>query len=203
MITAIAMFVLAAPDISEFFPLVPGSKWEYTTDGSGGALRVTNRVQPKRPVGEYEAFPVQMIVQGQVVGTTYYTIKDNSVYVVAFDIKRPLPEPRRMLTVDDKTVKWDYQTVEDLMPVNVVSEATLRGKRKVLEREAEVIELKVEAVLGDPKDVHEKLIQTFIYARGIGMVEMTEERKVNKNTYKRKMKLAQYTPGTEGGSEGR
>lgn len=203
MITALAMIVLAAPDIAEFFPLVPGSKWEYSTEGSSGAMRVTNRVQPKRPVGEQDAFPVQMIIQGQVVGTTYYTIKDNSVFVVAFDIKRPLVEPRRMLSVDEKPVKWDYQTVEDLMPVNVVSEATLRGKRKVLDKEVEVLELKVEAVLGDPKDVHEKLIQTFIYARGIGMVEMTEERKVNKNTFKRKMKLAQYTPGTEGGSEGR
>lgn len=198
----IAMLALAAPGIAEFFPLNAGDVWEYTTEGAGGAMRVMNRVQPKRPVGDHEAYPVQMILQGQVMGTTYYAIKDNSVYVVAFDIKRPLLDPRRMLAVDDKPVKWDYQSVEDLMPLSVSNEATLRGKRKVLDREVEVLELKVEAVLGDPKDVHEKLIQTYLYGRGIGMFEMTEERRVSRNSYKRKMKLAKYTPASAGGSDG-
>lgn len=194
--TAMLAMVALSVNVADFFPLKAGDTWEYVTEGSGGAMRVVNRVQPKRPVGEHEAFPMQMILNGQVVGTTYYMVKDNSVFVVAFDIKRPLPDPRRMLTVGDKTVKWDYQVEEDLMPVSVSSQATLKGKRKVLDLEVDLLELKVEAVMGDPKGVHEKLLQTFLYGRGIGMVEMQEERRVNRNSFKRKMKLTKYTPAT-------
>ncbi|MCC7434562.1 MAG: hypothetical protein IT363_07740 [Methanoregulaceae archaeon] len=199
MIALLAMVAMST-NVAEFFPLNPGDSWEYVTEGAGGAMRVVNRVQPKRPVGDHEAYPMQMILNGQVMGTTYYMVKDNSVYVVAFDIKRPFFEPRRMLTVEEKTVKWDYQLEEDLMPVSVSNQATLRGKRKVLDREVDILELKVEAILGDPKGVHEKLNQTFLYGRGLGMVEMQEERRVNKNSFKRKMKLAKFTPAASEGS---
>jgi hypothetical protein len=192
-----------APNISEFFPLNPGDTWEYVAEGQGGTIRLTNRVQPAKEVGDVPAaFPVDTIVQGRTTGTTYYMVKDNSVYVVAFDIKKPLFEPRQMLTLEEKTAKWDYQFTEDYLPVDVKNEATLRGRRKVLDREVDVLELKVDAVLGDPKGANERMTQVFLYGRGIGLIEMTEERKVAKNTFKRKMRLAKYTPAVAGGSDG-
>lgn len=200
--TALVAMAVLSPNIAEFFPLNPGDTWEYLVEGVGGTIRMTSRVKEEVEVGDSTAFPVETLLQGRVTGTTYYRVKDNSVYVVAFDIKRPLFDARRMLTVDSKTVKWDYQFTEDLLPVDVKNEATLRGRRKVLDRDVEVLELKVDAVLGDPRGANERMTQVFLYGRGIGMFEMTEERKVARNTFKRKMKLAKFTPAAAGVSEG-
>ncbi len=200
MLLAAAIF---APNIAEFFPLNPGDSWEYVAEGAGGTIRLTNRVQAPKEVGDVPvAYPVDTLIQGRTTGTTYYMVKENSVYVVAFDIKRPLFEPRQMLTMGEKTVKWDYQFTEDYLPVDVKNEATLRGRRKVLDREVDVLELKVEAVMGDPKGANERMSQVFLYGRGIGLIEMTEDRKVARNTFKRKMKLAKYTPAAASETDG-
>ena len=91
--------------------------------------------------------------------------------------------------------KWNYETNEEGVPLRVTCETAFRGKRSVLEKEVDVVELKLEAVLGDEKSIAMTIKQTAIYARGIGMVEMTEVRKVNNKNHKRRIKLTKFEAG--------
>lgn len=195
---AIAATIFAG-DVRDFFPLTAGTKWTYETIASGPkVVSITEAVAPETVDGE-PAIPLKTKIGGQVVETLFYRAKEDSLFVVAYKASQPLDEPRTILMLPGAgPAKWTYETNEDGLPLKVSCEASMRGKRTFLEQEVDVVELKLDAVLGDTGSIAMQFKQTAIYARGIGMIEMNEERKVNKKVYKRRIRLTKFEAGATG-----
>ncbi len=192
---AIVATVLAA-DVRDFFPLTTGTKWTYETTANGPKVVTMTEAMPAETIDSEPATPLRTKIGGQVVETLFYRAKEDSLFVVAYKATQPLDEPRTILMLPTSgPAKWSYETNEEGIPLKVSCEANLRGKRTVLDKEADVIELKLEATLGDAGSIAMEFKQTAIYARGIGMVEMNEERKVNKKVHKRRIRLTKFEPG--------
>jgi len=188
------------PSIKDFFPLVEGTKWQYQATEDGQITNFTYSVGKSKKVGDEQATPIITHVYGQDIDSTYYVVKDTTVMLVAFKSEKALGEPRPILQIgEDGTSKWNYRADEDGIPVTARCESALKGQRKILGKDVEVLELKVDAVLGS-ESVGMRFKQTNLYARGFGLVEMTEERKVNKKTYKKHLTLTQMDiPAPAGG----
>ncbi len=177
------------PSIKDFFPLVAGTKWQYLATSEGPNTNITMVVGPAEKVGDDQAIPIVTRIMGRDVDKIYYYAKDSTVFIVAYNPKKPFPSARPVLQIGEGgNARWDYRGDEDGFPLSVNCESNLKGKRKVLGQDVDILELKVDAVLGSDS-VGMKFKQTALYARGIGLVEMTEERKVNKNTYKKHLTL--------------
>ncbi len=200
MIAAAIAAAILVGDVRDFFPLNVGTKWTYETVSTGPKLITFTSAEPEESVDGEPAIPLKTKVNGQVVETLFYRAKEDALLMVAYQANKPLDEPRTILMLPkDVPAKWTYETVEDGLPLNVKCEAAFKGKRKVLEdQEADVLELKLEAVLGDTGSIAMEFKQTATYARGIGMVEMNEERKVNKKLYKRRIRLTKFEAGAVG-----
>lgn len=199
MIAALVLGCVVALDVAEFFPTKAGTEWKYEMLSTGSRVVSTTKAGAPVTIGDEQAIPFKTTVGGTLVETIHYRLSTDTVYVVAYKAVEVFDEPRPILRVAEGGAKWDVDTSEDGLPLSLKNESTMRGRRKVLEQEVDVLELKVVAVLGEKATLSTEYKQTAIYGRGIGLVELTEERKVNKKVYKRTVKLTKYTAPSEGG----
>ena len=199
MIAALLVGYCAALDVADFFPTRAGTQWTYETISNGPKMvSVTTAGEPV-DVGDQPAFPFKTTVGGSLAEIMHYRTSADTVYVVAYKATQVLDEPRPILKLGEKGTKWEVDTNEDGLPLSLKNESALRGRRKILDQDVDVIELKVDAVLGDKNSMAMEFKQTAIYARGIGLAELTEERKVSKKVYKRKVRLTKYVTPSAGG----
>lgn len=195
MIWAIAALLIAG-DVRDFFPLNPGTKWTYETSAASPKVVSVQEAAPAELIDGVPSIPVRTKIAGQVVETLYYQAKEDTLFLVAYKASKPFDEPRPMLVLPGSApAKWTYETNEDGIPLKVQCEAAYKGRRVVMDRETDILELKVDALLGDETSIAMSFKQTALYARGIGMIDMSEDRKVNKRSHKRRIRLSKFEPG--------
>lgn len=198
--SAIALLSLAsAPTVAEFFPLVPGTKWTYDSV-SGVAGVYVDTVMPEAMVGGKPAMPVRTTMGGRMVGETFYRVDGDTVYIVAYDAKQPLDLPKPVLKVGNGRAEWSHSgsTPFDgaMSPERLKGTSQMRGKRKVLDREVEVLEVRIEGLVGSGRTGVE-VRQNAVYARGIGLVSMTQSAKVGDRQDRSSLTLIRFEPGKD------
>lgn len=199
MIAAIILQAALTLEIGEFFPLTAGTNWTFESLQGTSKITSTEEAFPSEDVGGQPAIPKRTMIGGRIVQTIYYRTSPDTVFIIGYKADRPFADPRPILKIADKGAKWDVDTEEDGLPISLKNESSLKGRRKVLDREVDILELKSDVVVGDTQGIKEEFHQVATYGRGLGLVEMTEERRVNKNVYKRKVSLVKFTPPPEGG----
>lgn len=196
MTTLLALIaVQQTPTIEEFFPIVVGEKRRYKSEGDGVSYTSVEEILAPIGMGEKgdqgEATPVRFLINGREAGKTYYRIQDNTLFMIGTNPAKPFDSPRPILKIGKGKVLWDWSGQEGGERVEVKFESEFKGKKKVLGEDREILTLKANAVVS-PGGLEMKVNQTVIYARGVGMVEMIEERKTKKTSAKRKTTLESY-----------
>lgn len=203
MLNALCLTLALAPQSSlaaEFFPLVPGTKWVYQEEGRFLANTYVDEVlEPVEIKGE-RAYPIAQSREGKVIDTTYYRVFGEGVYIVAYKADQPLDPPRLVLKVGERRETWEYvgltPFLNDPIPLKMKGESNLKGRRKVLGRDLECVEVKFEAQQGRTTADLVVSRQTCLYAKGIGLVEMTGKTTIDRSTETLKLKLLEYKPPT-------
>lgn len=187
-----AAAIVAAPSISDFFPLAVGTTWEYAEQG----MIIRDRVAPMEDVAGAPAVPVVSEIQGKEDHRTYYRVEGDTAYIVAFDPKKPLGMPIPVLKVGAGRTKWEFtgqsMLYNEPVPQSMTAESAPKGKRKVLDRELEVIEVKMKGMLGSNPGTAIKVNQVAYYAKGIGLVEMLSENTIGSQRSKSQLKLVKF-----------
>jgi hypothetical protein len=196
-LTTLIAAIAASPaaSVGDFFPLAPGTRWTYE-DTTTHEEYVQEAGEPME-VGDGLATPVYVKERGRRGETAYYRIVDDTVFLVAYDAKKPLAAPMPVLKVGPDRVKWTYsgKLPFDGGEVTLVQagESAPKGRRKVLEQQLDVIEVKFERTFETMK-----MRQESVYARGIGMVEMKEVNLTGKKQEKHGLKLTKFVPAVQG-----
>ena len=189
---------------TDYFPLVVGNKWEY--ESSVGSIKVnyTDEVLTAVQIDGMEAFPIKTTMEGEGRGQVYYRANGDSVLMLGLFTDRLLPKPREVIKVGKGTVKWVYvgeaAVKGDQNLLNMHAESKAIGKRKVLGKEAEIIQVQFQSEIVQGAGTKATIKQVALYARGIGMIEMTEETKSGDRTIKRVVRLTQFVPAKKEGT---
>lgn len=196
--SAIALLTLA-PAVTDFFPLQPGTKWTYDSV-SGVAGVYVDTAMPEVMVGGKAAVPVRTTMAGRMVGETFYRVEGDTVYIVAYDPKKPLDIPKPVLKVGPGRTEWTHagNTPFDgaMSPERLKGSAQMRGKRRVLDREVEILEVRLEGTVGAGSTGVE-VRQNAIYARGIGLVSMSQTARVGDRQDRSSLTLIRFEPGKD------
>lgn len=198
--TLLCAVATVAPAIEavDFFPLAPGTKWTYREEGKFISALYTDEVKEPVEIAGDKAFPVETRQDGLLVDTVYYRSTGPAIFIIAYDPKKPLPVPRPLFKLGEKREAWEYEGItfflKDPVPLNVKGESVPKGKRKVLGKETECIEVKFDARMGSSTENYVFSKQTAIYAKGIGLVEMQEKTTVNRRSDERKLRLVDFEP---------
>ncbi|HZH98057.1 MAG TPA: hypothetical protein VEX38_03725 [Fimbriimonadaceae bacterium] len=183
----------SAESIADYFPLATGTKWHYSSVIGNFSESVHEEALAPVEVAGALASPISSRTEQMRADTTLYRVDGNTVYLVGYDPKRPLDPPRPVLKWDGAKTSWTFNGIDEGLPLQIKAQVDRAGKRKILDRDMDVLELKMEAVLGDGKSGMRFKQQAF-YARGIGLAEMNEEQKVGKKTTKRTLRLIKFEP---------
>jgi hypothetical protein len=196
---AATLLSASASEAAAFFPLVPGTKWHYEEIG-GGARIYVDEVGAAVEVDGRPAFPV-VSSQGAQKESVFYRVESDSVNIVAYEQKDPLPSPRPVLKVGSGRTRWTYVGETPLFRSPVVlrmtGESNRRGTREVLGQRVDVLEVKLDAKMEADAGTTIEVVQVAIYGRGIGLIEMTETGKVGANSSRRTLKLIKFEPGKD------
>lgn len=191
-------FALAPTAAIDWFPLQPGNKWTYREEGRFLQNSFVDEVLEPVSIGEVKAFPVTTSQDGKVIETVYYQETPDVIFIVAYDPKKPLKDPRPLFKASSKKETWDYvgltPFLRDFVPLKLKGESSPKGKRTVLGREAELLEVKFDAQLGATSNDVVLSKQVALYAKGIGLVEMTARTTVGRQTDEVKLKLVDFKP---------
>jgi hypothetical protein len=202
--TLVMATLLSAPQAplraEEFFPLVPGTRFTYEDTGAGTATTVDEVGRPIEIEG-LQAIPVVTNQRGQQA-TTYYRIDGNTVVVVAYSSSRLLAAPMPLFQVGTGRQQWEYQGLTDSVkqpePILIRGEARLIGTRTYFGKRAEVLEVKIDARVGAVAPEQQQ--QVALYARGIGLVEMSTISRVGNSSITRKLRLIKVEPPSGDGA---
>jgi hypothetical protein len=186
----------SAGSVSDFFPLKAGSKWVYERISSDGTQQVEYVAGTSQKVGKLLAVPMLASAARGPEGTTYYAIEGDTVFVVATDAKRPLQNPRPILKLGASgNTRWRWDGVDEGAYLTMEAQSVLKGKRKVLGAEHEILELKITANLGTAQ-IPWLVKQTAYYARDVGLIEMTEEQLLKRERTRSSLVLKSFVPGS-------
>lgn len=191
-----ALLVLAAsaaPQAAEdFFPLLKGTRWTYRDMVN----EYVDEVMEPIKIGEVEAIPVTTFLDGKRAESTYYSATPEGLFIVAYDAKKPLPSP--MPVFKSKERSWTYsgltQWLGGFSPIEMKGSVSPRGKRKVLGKDAETIEVRLDAKIGGAEGGLMSVKQTATYAKGIGLVRMVQSNTINGREQKSTVELVRHDP---------
>ncbi len=181
---------------SDYFPLVPGTKWTYQESGERTKFMIVDEVKAPSAIGGRQAFPIVSTLDGRLLETRYYRIEGDTVLLVAFDKQKPLTVPHPILKVGDHKTVWEFTGVTPFM--NSLAEFAFKadserkGKRSILGREAECVEVRINGIVDGGGGTKLESRQTAVYAKGIGLVEMRERRVIARNTVESTVRLVQF-----------
>lgn len=199
MTTLLLAVALLGPSAADFFPLVPGTKWHYEEQVGKNVTIHLDEVLAPVEIGGSPATPIASSLSGHVYDTLYYRIVGDTVFLVAYNPKKPLKIPVPVLKVGDGRVKWEYtgetELAEEPAALSMKCESAARGEREVLGKRVPVLELKIDAFVGGAGATGIRNRQTALYAKGIGLIEMKGEGTVGPRTTKFVRKLIKLEPG--------
>lgn len=196
MLTALLAAAAMAPAASaeDYFPLTAGSKWTYQNVSTGEV--VVQETGPAIDIGGQQATPLWMRERGRRGETAYYRVDGDTVYIVAYDPKKPLKDPIPTLKVGTGKVKWAYSgsiPFEGGDAILSQSSEAVAKKAKVLDVPTDVIEVKTDALVGGIK-----FKTTVLFAKGLGMVENSGETRFGKQLTRQVLRLTKFEPGKPG-----
>lgn len=200
MMIALLIGVAAAqgPSVAEYFPLKPGITWTYQEVGGITTNVYTDKVGEPIDIEGKPASPIISSLRGKQIGSTYYRIEDNTVFIVAYNPKKPLSTPQPVMKLGAARLKWEYAGdsvfLNEAIGLVMKAESGLAGKRPVMGIETSVVEIKLSGVLGENPELALKVDQVAYYAKGIGLVEMLSENRLGTRTSKTQLKLVKFEP---------
>lgn len=191
-----ALLVLAAsaaPQAAEdYFPLLKGTRWTYRDMVN----EYVDEVMEPIKIGEVDAIPVTTFLDGKRAESTYYSSTPEGLFIVAYDAKKALPSP--MPVFKSKERSWTYsgltQWLGGFSPIEMKGSVSPRGKRKVLGKDVETIEVRLDAKIGGAEGGSMSVKQTATYARGIGLVRMVQSNTINGREQKSTVELVRHDP---------
>ncbi len=208
MIVCLAAFLIqgaSSPSVADFFPSSVGTIWTYeeSTDLKstyqdrvaepvmvGGAPTITIVTSlPPRP-------PPSKVVE-QIVGTTHYRIVGDTVFAIAFESKLVLADPHPILKIGVGPMTWEYKGVTPLsnvlLPMEFKATSKWKPKMNFFGEDRECIEVEMTAVIKEAGGtVTTNVHQISTYAKGLGMVEMSENTSYNRTKSSRRVKLIKF-----------
>ncbi len=192
-----AVLTLAAPPAAEFFPLVPGARYGYSEEGQS----TTQEVGKPEKLAGMSVTPMLAMIGTREVSRVYYHTAADSVEIIAYDPKWPLPSPIPVFRLGEGRRTWSFKgkvgpgkTAE---PIAMEGQSQLAGVRDVLGKKVEVLIVRLRATVGDQLPMY--IEQDAIYARGIGLVEMTTRRRLKKKVHSSTLRLVSYAPPSQTG----
>lgn len=189
---------LTAPSVGDYFPTVPGTKWTYV-ESSDVKLEYTDEVlAPETVLGE-STIPIVTRRKGEVLGTNFYQIGGDTVYLYAIRKDLALPTPQPFLKVGSGESSWTFsgQTPygNGLLPAEFKGTTKPSGKVKFGDAEYDALKVVIDARIVEGGGLLTiKSHSEATYAKGIGMVEMSETVAYTKTKASRKVKLLSFEP---------
>lgn len=175
---------------ADFFFLKSGVSRYYTSTSDGRDFETIDEVGTMELIGSETVIPISTRFGKTVGQKSYYAARPDGVYLVAdWELKAVNP-PIPVLKVSDTETKWSWKSGD--MSFTYTSKP---GKtRNVFGKDVPTIEYR--AIGGDGNDDFSTNVdQTAIYAKGVGMLEMTEVSSTKKSKSTRKVKLTKISGG--------
>lgn len=200
-IFAASIFLGQEKSAKDFYPLVPNSIWVYQETEKGRKNKSTLELTVGSAVKfrDHDVIPVVNRL-GDIVTNIYYQVTDSEVFVKGYDLEQMLEQPIPILKIQGKETNWTYRGSTQLMgypaPLSMQCTSKLLGKRKVLNEDREILEVKYKAIIDENRGgLAIESEQTALYAAGIGLFEMKEIGKFGKQRTERSLKLISYQKG--------
>lgn len=214
MLAALLPLVLAgrpAESASDYFPTVQGMSWTYSEKAGREEHVFTDKIGKPTKLLDVDVVPMTTLSQGEESPPTYYLVKDDTVYIVFRTIERkevdgdvvrtPKTYQYPILKVAGRAVEWNYVGKTEFMksPADMVLKGRSRpvGKRKVLGQDVECVQVDLDVMFGGQGEPPIKSVQSCVYGKGIGLVEMTQTTTVNKQKYSEKRTLVSMDKGDQ------
>jgi len=192
----------STPTVGDFSGLTPGCRRIYELREGKRVGQMVEEVGPSQKIGGKVVYPVTISSEGTVGSRTYFAIDGDTLNVMAISERVLLKSPMPVIKVGPGLVRWEFKENSPVSPqanpVTVSAESSLKGKRRILGAERDVLEVKFTAE-SRPGDVPFKLSQTVLYAAGIGMVEFEMESTLSQTTVKSKRTLKQFVAPKQAG----
>ena len=204
MILLAATVAMLTPPLSaaDFFPLRPGTQMQYEEKSmmEGSTLDVVGT--PVELAGQMVT-PVVTKQGGKEVNTTYYRVSGSGVDIMAYSLDAPLPVPLPVLRVPEKNkITWKHEgpANADRMaePLLMEGSSEFKGEREYLGKKRPILEVRIKARVGGSR-MREEVSQVAIYAKDLGLVELTSVTKVAKREAKSVLKLVKVEEPKEEG----
>ncbi|MBS1713160.1 MAG: hypothetical protein JST30_02360 [Armatimonadetes bacterium] len=200
MLSAVLLATLKGQtDASDYFPLTKGVSWTYEVSGSGTSTRYVDSVGNTQTIDGQDATPIVSKVGAKVDGSTFYRVTADTVYVVAFEQNKPLGSPYPILKFGSGSNDWTFdgetQWLGTSAPLSMKGRVKKIGQRDVLGTKRDAIEVTIDAIIGAKDQPNLKSSQVYVYARGIGLVEMKDTMKVKDVKQVTVKKLVAYSGG--------
>lgn len=198
---AAALTTILLTPIEDYYPLVPGTHLIYE-DAANGVRTEDVIGTPVEIRKDFIATPVRSKIDGRDGGSLFYVTRTDTVSLVAYQAPQKEVElmvdsqPILKVTTESKSA-WTFQSqlTTGLGPilVSVTGNVTKGKKMMVLGKELETINAKIVSKIGTGAAATE-IKQDAIYAKGTGLVELSETSKASGRTSKRTLKLVKFEP---------
>lgn len=181
-----------APETAaDYFFLTSGVSRQYTTTIGKSTTVTVDVVGAPALIGEAEMIPVATKLQGVEAQKFFYQIKEGDVYIVADWDKKRIDPPIPVLKIAEGGTAWSWAGGDGLS----FEYSSKKGKmRNVFGKELPTIEFKASGSEGED-ELARKVEQNAIYAKGVGMIEMTEITTTKKSKMTRVVKLTKISGG--------
>ncbi len=200
MIAAVALLNKPEDNVSDYFPLATGTSWTYQEDIEGSSRTYKETAGNSQLIGSDQATPIVTSINGKIDGATFYRIKDNQVFVVAFDQNKPLESPYAILKIG-KESSWDVTTSTQFYgepaPLSMKASWKKGGTKEYFGAKREIIVITIDATIGAKTSPALKSHQVSTFAKGIGLVELSDVTTINKASYKKKKTLINFKAAEE------
>jgi hypothetical protein len=176
---------------SDYFPAIAGAKYRYLNKQGDETAESTEIVLEKTDFGDEKAVPIRTLLNGREITRLFYRITEDTVYVLGSDDKEGrINPPMPILKVSSKPLTWEY-TGRDANVLTTIKYSVKPGKpREILGAMRDVLELTVEGEAKVGNSV--KFTQKAVYAKGIGLVEMTDQQHGKNAPPKRTVNIQSY-----------
>lgn len=194
----LAALLAARSPAEAYFPLMEGAKWTYKSEAGGLAATQIDVAGKPVEVGGSPATPIVTTVNGRTVGTSYYRVEGDTVFLVAEDPKKPLADPQPVLRVSEGKATWTFSGPTSLMgaaaSLDLKGESFHRGERTVLDAKRTVLDVKLEMRISTNEALNIVGKQLSTYAKGVGLIELHSEQTVGKTKSKSSLRLVKFEP---------
>lgn len=175
---------------ADYFFLKPGVSRHYTSTIDGKNLDTIDVVGQEELIGKEIIYPITTKVKFAEGEKAYYALREDGLYMVADWEKKAIEPPIPILKVGAGELKWSWKS-DDLSFLYT----SKPGKtRNVFGKDLPTLEFHAVGSTGND-DLATNVDQTAVYAKGVGMVEMTEVSTTKKSKRTRTVKLTKITGG--------